>query len=364
MEKILLKRGENDVTVIPNVFFDNYMIKANGEYVKVYLYLLRCLSGDSRELTIGYLADVLEHTESDIGRAIKYWAGQGLLTVEYTDGDIAAIELKPMTAVPSHDIKNTANLRDRGENAVRDADIGRQLAAAAAAAPEQGTVQEVSSEQLKKLMADEDVKMLLYIVQKYLEKTLNSSDTNTILYIYSELGFSSELIEYLVEYCVTNNHKSVRYIEKVALSWHENGVSTVKEAKEFTASYTNKFYPVLKAFGLSGRNPGMVEKELIVKWTDEYGFDMDLIIDACNRTMGTIHEPSFQYADSILQRWRQKGVRSVADLSVIDDEHEKTKAAKAAKTVKKQAAPKNTFNSFSQRTYDYDAMERMLLQRK
>ncbi len=62
MERILLKGGQQGVTVVSNLFLDKYMIKANGEYVKVYLYLLRCLSERDRELSVGYLADVLENT--------------------------------------------------------------------------------------------------------------------------------------------------------------------------------------------------------------------------------------------------------------------------------------------------------------
>lgn len=357
MDKIVLKSGENNnVTVISNVFLDEYMVKANGEYVKVYLYLLRCLSDSDRELTIEYLADVLEHTENDINRAIKYWAANGLLTVEYSGGKLSSIQINAVAY--EGDGSSMAKEQSAATEEPKAGSIRTVPARAAAGS------KELSAELLNELMADEDIKMLLYIVQKYLERTLSSADTNTILYIYSTLGFSSELIEYLVEYCVSNNHKTMRYIEKVALSWHENGITTVEEAKTFGTSYTNSFYPVLRAFGLSGRNPVAVEKAFILKWTNEYGFDMDIVVDACNRTMDAIHKPSFQYADSILQRWMKKGVKSIEDLEAIDNEHEKTKAAREMKMPKKTVVPKTAFNSFSQRTYDYDAMEKMLLNRK
>lgn len=353
MEKILLKGGEKNVTVISNVFLDNYMIKANGEYVKVYLYLLRCLSDNDKELTIGYLADVLEHTENDIIRAIKYWAGQGLLTVEYNGKEITSISMNSFEETKSEaEEEQTATVMEEDDEEKGSSN------------EETKVDMSVSKEKLSELMADEDIKMLLYIVQRYMEKTLSSGEINTILYLYSNLGFSSELIEYLVEYCVSNNHKTMRYIEKVALNWHEQNITTVEEAKKYVASFSNSCYPVLNAFGLSGRNPAAVEKAFIVKWTDEYGFDMDIIVDACNRTIEAIHKPSFQYADSILQRWLKKGVKSVADIRTIDDEHEKLKESKNVKAAKKAAVPKTVFNNFSQRTYDYDAMERMLLQRK
>ena len=56
-------------TSISNIFLDEYMPGANGEYVKVYLYLLRSLGDSTRELSVIGLADVLDCTESDILRA-------------------------------------------------------------------------------------------------------------------------------------------------------------------------------------------------------------------------------------------------------------------------------------------------------
>ncbi len=361
MEKILLKGGEKNVTVISNIFLDNFMVEANGEYVKVYLYLLRCLSGNDKELTIGYLADVLRHTENDIIRAIKYWAKEGVLDVEYDNGKIAAVKINPLEGNVAEQTAATVMAETTAQSKKEEQS---EEIVPVQENKEKSISKEISSDKLKELMEDEEVKMLLYIVQKYLEKTLNPSDTNTILYFYDELGFSAELIEYLVEYCVSNNHKTLRYIEKVALSWHSENITTVEEAKKHISSYSNTCYPVLNAFGLSGRNPAAVEKAFIVKWTDEYGFDMDLIVDACNRTIDAIHEPSFRYADSILQKWKKKGVKSVADLRAIDDEHERIKETKAVTAAKKAAIPKTAFNNFNQRTYDYDAMERMLLQRK
>lgn len=359
MEKILLKGGERNVTLVSNVFLDNYMIKANGEYVKVYLYLIRCLSGNDKELTIGYLADVLEHTENDIIRAIKYWDGQGLLSVEYKGKEIKSIRVNSFQNESKEVLEEqtATSSEEEPEEPENTEDIKTDI-------DEKKQDMSVSKEKLSELMEDEDIKMLLYIVQRYMEKTLSTGEINTILYLYSELGLSSELIEYLVEYCVSNNHKTMRYIEKVALTWHEENIATVEEAKKYVAAFSGKCYPVLNAFGLTGRNPAAVEKAFIVKWTDEYGFDMDIIVDACNRTIETIHQPSFQYADSILQRWLKKGVKSISDLRSIDDEHEKLKEARNTKAVKKAAAPKTVFNNFSQRTYDYDEMERMLLQRK
>ena len=59
-----------NATMVANEFIDRYMAGANGEYVKVYLYLLR---HQSEALDIGAIADALNHTESDVRRALGYW---------------------------------------------------------------------------------------------------------------------------------------------------------------------------------------------------------------------------------------------------------------------------------------------------
>ena len=50
-------------------------------------------------------------------------------------------------------------------------------------------------------------------------------------YLYGQLHMPAELLEYLVESCAQNGHTSIRYIEKVGLSWHERGFKTAEEAK-------------------------------------------------------------------------------------------------------------------------------------
>ena len=68
-----------NATMVANEFIDRYMAGANGEYVKVYLYILRH-EGQIRDA--GQIADDLNHTESDVRRAIGYWVRQGELKEE------------------------------------------------------------------------------------------------------------------------------------------------------------------------------------------------------------------------------------------------------------------------------------------
>ena len=157
-----------------------------------------------------------------------------------------------------------------------------------------------------------------------------------------------------------SGHVSMHYIEKVALSWKEKNISSVKEAKENAVSYNKDAFAVLKAYGIKNRHPVPVELEFINRWLKEYGFDMTLITEACSRTIKKIHQPSFEYTDSILKSWMQKGIHHLSDLSVADAAY--VSSTKPAQTAKQQhATSNNRFHNFEQRDYDYDALERELL---
>ena len=174
------------------------------------------------------------------------------------------------------------------------------------------------------------MKSLLFIAEQYLGKTLTKTDVDTITYFYDTLGMSASLIEYLIESCVENNHKSIHYIRKVAIAWAEEGISTVEEARQQSLNYNKNCYTILNAFGIKNRGPADSELSYIRKWTEEFGFTLDIIREAVNRTVSATHQPSFEYADSILTRWKDSQVHHLQDIASLDDAFQKEKAAKKA----------------------------------
>ena len=142
---------------------------------------------------------------------------------------------------------------------------------------------------------NESVAELFFIAERYLGRTLSATDINTLLYFYDVLGFSTELIVYLIESCVSNNHTSIRYIEKVALGWADQHITTVEEAKQGSPVLGKMYYAVMNAFGITGRKLVSTEIAYISRWTNEYGFDSDIILEACKRTMASLHQPPIQH---------------------------------------------------------------------
>lgn len=371
-------------TLVSNRFIDEIMPSANGEFVKIYLYLLRALSSNASGLSICRIADIFNHTEKDIIRALKYWEQAGLLDLCFDSNKILTnITLKPIgtdymtsdgTHVEIHSVSgntsavnnyNSLNqLTSTQDNSKIQSDVSDSQQDnsddTTKAINDSFTKKVYTANEVAGFNQNSEVVEFLFIAEKYIGKTLSKSDVNTLLFIYDTLSFSPDLIIYLLEYCVTNNHKSMRYIEKVAISWAEEGVNSVEAAKINTDAFCSSCYPVLKAFGLNGRNPSKGEKEFIFKWTNSYGFSMEIVLEACNKTMNTIAKPSFNYADKILSEWKDKGVKKLDDIKVLDKQHiANSKSKDTSKT--DSSKTKNEFNNFDQRSYNYDDLEKKLL---
>jgi len=355
----LTKYVQTNATVLDNEFIDHYMVRANGEYVKVYLLLLRHMNHSSGYLSVSELADLLECTEKDILRALRYWKSEGLLDyLDDTPDDPSPKSTAPSPAASSglHDVQSGYMTSSIPADSVSDS----------AALASTTNIQQYRSRKERA-----EFKELLFVAEQYLGKTLSATDIDQITYFYDTLNMSAELIEYLIEYCVENGHKSMHYINKVALSWHEENITTVNLAKTSSFLYNKNCYCVLNAYGIKGRGPAASEIAYIRKWSEEYGFALEVILEACDRTMNSIHQPSFDYTDSILKRWKDKNVRQLKDIDAVDADYrkEKERAKELAKERKRQqqaqkpvSSQNNKFNNFDGRSYDMNDLERRLVQ--
>ena len=158
----------------------------------------------------------------------------------------------------------------------------------------------------------------------------------------------------LVEYCVQGGHTSIRYIETVALNWHEKELRTVEQAKAYASGFTKDSFSVMRAFGLTDRKPGDAEKEMIERWFGTYGFTRELVLEACNRTMEATHNPSFRYADRILSEWNKAGVKNLRDVSELDEKRRSQKRKGGSGGRNETARPQTNQKEFDLHSGSWD----------
>ncbi len=336
-------------TVVSNRFIDIYMGNANDAQIKIYLYLLRCIDGNM-PVSVSIIADFFNYTEKDVLRALKYWEKQRLLQLTFSDA-------KQLTEIKLLPIQSIASVTQPALQAVTIEPVAEERTEAKVfqlpAKPD------YSAQKLLDFKNKADISQFLFVAEQYLKKTLNSNEISSFLYMYDALGFDTDLLEYLVEYCVSNKKKSIRYMESVANSWAVAGIRYVEEAKEYTADIPTETYEVFKAFGIrTNRNPLETEVAYVRRWKS-LGFGVDLMSEACIRTIMATHNPSFEYADKILSNWSREGVRVLADVQRLDEDHRQNSAAAGVKEKEKDKPQngQNRFGNFKQRTYDYSALE-------
>lgn len=344
----LTNRIPSGSTVISNDFIDHDMTDANGEFVKIYLYLLRWSQDTSADISSEKMADIFCLTENDVLRALLFWEKKGLLALSWDQGTLCQIELKAPDASAAPPRENHPVPRDTAGNS-----------------PIVKPTYPMS--EINDFMDHQNGDQLIFIIQQYMGRPLSQPEMNTIVFFYKDLGFSTDLIEYLFEYCISGGHRKFSYIETVAISWKEDHIDTVEQAKERSMIYNQLNQSVIKAFGISGRFLADEELKYIRRWNREYGFTQDIITEACRRTIQNTHAASFKYADSILTRWHDQKVSSMQDIKALDTIHEKSRkkggASSSAGQPKKPAPAPNRFTHFKQRTYDYDDIEKKLAEK-
>ena len=342
MDKLCLKTGiRADFTMLSNVFIDSYMVDANGEYVKVYIYLLRCLSGN-RRLSLNELSLALDLTTKEIKMAIRYWSDKKLLIVQknetgtcdiiFSDPDNRkeaaggvysydeSVEQNEMQSDDVYDDIITSDITDKKSqdftNPQRESVSGTNV---------RDINSYVSAKKINVFLEQEDIKRMLYVAQQYLGRPLGNTDIQTLIFIYDKLNFNPELIEHLIVYCVTNNKTAMNYIEKVALDWASKGVDSVDSAKLLVNNYSKEYITILKSLGINGRAANGEESKFIKKWLKEWKFDVEIVLKACDKTMMTAAKPSFHYVDSILDSWYNAGAKTLQDIEALDLEFKKKK---------------------------------------
>jgi DnaD/phage-associated family protein len=323
----LTMRHEYNETPIPNAFIDNFMMKANPIYTIIYVYGLRlCMSGGNG-LSSQELAENLNILESDVDNAWRYWEKQGIVRIVRSGAEMDIMFL----TIPSKQKKPAAArvLDNKPRYALEELEI----------------YQEQSM----------DIKNLFKHAERTLGKLLTYNDLNVIFGFYDWLRLPIDEIMYLFEYCSEHEHTDLRYIEKVAVDWAEKGINTLQKAKDYVDSFNHSYKEIMRALDSSGF-PSASQRSYIDKWLETYHMPVEIIEEACDRSVLQLGRPKITYVDKILENWHTKNIRT---LEAVKNEVVSRQTGQVAKKKPVRNEKKNRFVNFEQRNIDYTELERM-----
>ncbi len=368
MDTILLCSGYPPATTyIHNAFIEDYMLSANGSYVKVYIYLLKCIQTGEKDLSISSLADKMDNTEKDILRALNYWEKNHLIHLVKggNNGEITGIEILN----PGSQKKASAREIPAKETASPEKPAEPPQTINTAATKEPPDIK-ITASQTKRLSGDDDFVWTSRVIESYVSRPLKPGEVQLISYLYDDLGFSPDLLLYLYEYCISLGKTSVNYIQAVALSWDKQNIKTPEEAKNASSNYKATYTAIARAFAL-GRPLAPAEKDFASRWLNEWHMDLSVVLDACNRTMLKFQKADFNYTNGTIEKWHKNNIHTLQDVKKADEEYAKKKKAAPDKkqydgTQQNSHRDKNQFNNFMQREVskkEIDELEKKLLAR-
>ena len=363
------------VTIVPNRFIDEFMVDADGDELKVYLYFMRFIYTPGVDISMDSVAAALDLTSKKVKKALSYWQEKGLISfAEDEEGSIERICIEDINAVS-------------GENSAKEEEVKPEKllekepeAEKSEALPEEASnVMETilsrvptekrevvfpkySKKQMVNFSGDDHFLELIDSVQEIIAPaTMTDADLQTLAAITEGLDFSDELILHLYEYCCEpdGSFKGAAYVKKVAIGWAEKNITTVSEAKIEEQFYNSLLKNIRIAIGET-KALGKVQIDNVEKWINEYEMEENLIIEACNRAKLQEVSKPFAYASRIIEDWHKKNAKTLDDVSVLDDEHKKNEEEKRKSKEASAVKPKgNGFNNFEYKPMTEDENRRL-----
>lgn len=323
MSTFMLKNSKAEFTPISNVFIDKYMAKARGEFVKVYILLLKCTNLGEPGVSSEIIAANLGLLESDVNNALRYWNKEGVL------------KLIPIDKMNNFEIE-FVNLSEKESS-------------------------ENEKVNLLSALEKNSNKDMLKDIEILLSRPLSNKEIEMYLSWTNTLGFSLELILFLIEYCVSKEKRNPNYIESVALGWHDSGIKTIEDANKYITKFEDKWIQirkVLEYLGIKNDTIMKPQQDIIERWLFEYNFPVEVIFKACDICCERINKPTFKYIEAILKSWNEAGIKTLQDIEQKDSQ----KSSKASTSSVKKAKDKNSnFSNYTQREYNYKALEDEIL---
>ena len=264
-------------TLVDNLFMNEYLPYAEEGYIKVYLYgLYLCTNPSGRDNSVESFAKVLDMDEDKILEIFKYWQDQGLLEI---------ISVNPLEV--------------------------RYLSIKGAKQPP------------KKYASGKFADFNVEAQRLFNTRQIMPNEYLQYYDVMDSTKIQPDAMLMIIQYCINYKGTTVRYpyINAVARNWAREGVRTVEdvEAKlyEFN-SLDEDMRSLMRALGRRG-STGIEEKQMLVKWTKNRGFDMPAILFAAKQCK---NKGGFKKLDAVLDEYYRLNKFTESEMSEYVKERE------------------------------------------
>ena len=309
----------NSVFAVPSKIVDEGLKFSDGVKLKVLLYVLR---NADRQLDTESISAATGVNVTDIPEALEYWVNMGILA---KNNDVLSPIESKSSDIETEPVQEPAQEPEKPVESVED--ISREVNEAkqrfVVTKPQKPDYVFTA----QRLAVDEELKILVQEAQSALGKTLSNSDTSTLLMLKDTCGLHLDVILMLIHYCISIDKGNMRTVEKIGVSWADEGVNSVEAADEKIRrahQASRSFSIVSSAFGLMNTgSPTKKQLEYSTKWVGEWKFSSKMLREAYERCVDSKGELKFNYIDGILKKWESAGIKNLDDLKESESKSKK-----------------------------------------
>lgn len=320
----MLKNKHLSFTPVSNVFIEKYMPNARGEFIKVYLLLLKYNVSGEMGVSSSIIATTLNILESDVINAINYWSDEGVM------------EIVPIDKMGNFNIEFVdLSKEDTSKN------------------KEVNLLQALNNNSRKDMLSE---------IERLLGRPLSPVEMTNYLSWEEDYNLSTELTLLLLEYYIQRGKTDYRYLNKIAQSWHEMKITTLEQAQHYITMNEDKWVKIrhiLKYLGINNTEIMKPQEKMLEKWIVDYGFTLDVIEEACNRCFKRLNRAEFKYIDGILSNWNKNNLKTLE--AIAEKENKNTVNINKSNYTSNNSKRISNANINTNSTKAHDALEKELL---
>lgn len=302
-----LELGEwNKIFAVPNIVVEKYIKLAKEDFIKILLVLLAYAGNDLSEKEISDISGVSEPNVSD---AIEFWANHGIISKNNSVlSPASAKETAKETIKPAAESKPIIKKVIEAAEAKAEISVNKNVKIRT-----NDPIRLSGFELSKRIESADELKWLVSETERMFGRFLNQSEISVLVSMFDYAGLAADIIVMLIEYCISIDKANIRFIEKTAYSWADQGFDTHKAVEDHINALIaekNNEYLIKSAFGIHDRNLTTKQKEFVSVWVEKWQFSIEMIKLAYEMCLDNTSKLSFPYINKILSSWHDKDIKT------------------------------------------------------
>lgn len=297
-------------TVVPDIFFAEYLPQLPGDYMKIYFYMV-FLSKYKKDIKINDMSKKLSLPLKKINDGLKFLE-ENKLILKKTTGYII-IDLQEATLNNLY----KPNLTQSKE-----------------------TVEQISKNKSR-------AKAIEHINNMYFQGIMGPSWYNDIDLWFRKYNFDEQVMIALFDYCYNRSALHKNYVQAVAEAWGANKIQTWNDLDIYDQKQ-EKLKKIKNTIAKKlGKYNGLTQYEeaYIENWVLDFGYDINIIEIALKRTTFK-QNPTFEYINNIITDWHERSLKTPDEITAFIEQRKKQ--SKDLKEMKAQVSKAN----YEQRKYN------------